>query len=351
MASRRNDRWLAALLGILFSLPGSIAFAADEPRTEPLRLSLVRGEGAGTCPDARVVAARVRDRLGRDPFSESAETAVEIVVAGQDGGYVARIRIRANGGALLGERTIASKESCDTLAAAVALAVALYVDPDAALRPPGPPARSAVATPALRPNEAAPPVAPTAVDAAPSPRPPTLDTLSGAEAPVRGAVLTAGVFAVENVLPVVAPGARIGAELLPVEHVHILVTGALLPEQRTGDGRYGFGLSAGGVGACVDVLASKRFELAPCATALLGEIHSVVYALVPTSPGDRFWGGVAAIARVRARVLSPLFVELGLGAWIPAVRYQFDVTGRSGPVLQETWAAPVVDFGVGAAFP
>jgi hypothetical protein len=336
---------LAAALGIACSLPGPIAFAAEGSRAEPLRLSLVREEAAGACPDVRAIAARVRSRLGRDPFSESAATAVEIVVTEQAGAYTARIRIRADGGALLGERTITSNESCDTLAAAVALAVALYVDPDAALRPHNP-SPASLEIPSPRPNDAAPPGAPAPGGPAPAP----LERPAIAP-PVPGAVLTSGALAAQNILPGIALAARIGAEVLLVARLHVLVTGALFPERKTADGRFGFGLAAGGLGACEDVLASRRFELAPCVTALVGEVHSVVYTLVPTFPGGRVWGGVEGIVRARIRVLPRLFVELGAGIWIPALRYQFDVTGRSAPILQETWAAPVVDFGAGVAFP
>src|SRR5262245_2251576 len=72
----------------------------------PVRLSVTRDEGAESCPDAREVARLVRARLGRNPFTDDARETAEVIVTRKDASFVARIRVRGDGGALLGERTI-----------------------------------------------------------------------------------------------------------------------------------------------------------------------------------------------------------------------------------------------------
>jgi hypothetical protein len=346
------QRWLAGGLGVAVSLSPGVAIADGAgPQAEPLRLSWVREETAGSCPDARAVAGRVRDRLGRDPFADSAEIAAEVVVAEQGGTFVARIRIRADGGALRGERIITSEGSCETLTAAVALALALYVDPEAALRPRNSGrAETAAAIPRVTPQAetragaAAPP--PTSIT------PPSVDAAEHAarEPLARGTSLSAGWLVGADLVPGVAPAARIAAEHQPMPRVHVLLGGAFFPEQRTSDGRFGFGLAAGGAGVCVDALATAFLEVGPCLSVLAGEIHAVVYTLDPTRPGGRFWMGTEALGRVRLRVLPPLFLDIGAGAWVPFVRHRFDVTGQPEKVFQEPALAPVVDLEIGATF-
>jgi len=338
-------RLFAWALGAASALRPAVARASDDAQGQALRLSWVREEPARSCPDARALARRVRARLGRDPFSDSAGTAAEVVVKTQGDELVARIQIRASDGALRGERTITSDGDCETLVAAVALAIALYIDPTAALAPHASEGSAPVAAPPAPPTPPTPPV-PTAIAAAP----PIPDPPPPVPRPWRGA-LSAGVFVSAGLLPGVGPGTRLGAELRPAARLRLMLTGALLPETRTDDGRFGFGLGAGGAGACADVVMTPLVELAPCLALLAGEIHAVVYTLEPTHPGGRFWAGAAALGRVRFHLLPHVFVELSAGAWAPFVRYRFEVSGRSEQVFQEPALAPVVDLGVGTAFP
>jgi hypothetical protein len=325
---------------VAFALLPKVAHADGAGPSSFFRLSWVREDSAESCPDARVVAQRVREHLGRDPFSESAGIAAEIVVAGQSGGFVARIRIRGEGSGLRGERILTSDENCDTLASAVALALAMYMDPNAALRPHAPEPQALVPS--------APPAAQQSAVALPAanlPEPSTDDSRG------HGGAVAGGVLVSNGLLPGLSPGARISAELRPLPRLRVLVTGGFLPEQHTADRRFAFGLAAGGAGACVDLVATPFVELAPCASILAGEIHSVVLVLSPTTPGGRLWMGAAALAQARFHVLPPLFVEIGAGAWIPFLRHTFEVTSWPQPIFQEAALAPVVDFGVGSEFP
>lgn len=350
MPSSAMRRLLVRPLLLVACAFGAGVSRADEPPTQPLRLSWVREATATTCPDARIVAGRVRERLGRDPFSDSAPTSAEVVVTARPGGFVAHIRIRDEQGALRGERTITSEESCDTLASATALALAIHIDPDAALRTPAsrPSPPAAIAAPlAIAPLPTAPP--PLAAPPTPPVPPPAHDraTPPGRAPFLRGGALSAGSFAASELVPGLAPGARITAELRPTSRVHALVVGVLVPERQTSDGHFAFGLAAGGPGACVDAVADRRLELAACAAVLAGEIHAVVYTLEPARPGGRFWVAGSVSARARFHLAPWLFIEGAAGAVVPFVRYAFDVVGRSGAVFQEAAFAPIADIGIG----
>ena len=303
-----------------------------------IRLSWVREEGAADCPDARVIEQRAKAWLGRDPFSPAAETAAEITVARRADGFVARIRVRGKDGVVVGERVLTSEEPrCETLASAVAFALALQVDPEAALRPKRlakvePPPRAAPAAPAP-PERTAKPVEP--------PR----------RTSPREASLSVGAVAVAGLVPGLAGGARLAAGLAWTPRWRVVLSTLLVPEQRTADRSVGFGLSALGAGACLDLLDGSVAQLAPCAELHGGEVHALVYALEPAPPGTRFWSAASAAARLKFRVFKPLSVELGAGLVLPFTRPRFQVEGRSDTVFRQSIVAPTADVSLGLTFP
>ncbi len=250
--------------------------------------------------------------------------------------YVARIRIRDQDGAVVGERVLTSEEPrCDTLASAVAFALAVQVDPEAAIRPKRAAPIAPLAPPVPKPVERPEPVTP----------PPAPSTTSIEASVSAGAVITSGL------LPGGAPGARLAAGLGWRRGFQLVVSGLVLPESRTADRTFGFGLTALGAGACVDLLRSALLELAPCAELHGGELHALVYVLEPAPPGSRFWAGASATARLKLRTLAPFTVELGAGVVVPFTRPRFEVEGRAGTVFQQAVVAPVADLAVGVSFP
>jgi len=299
-----------------------------------MRVSWVRDEGATDCPGVRVVEERTRSWLGRDPFLPTATTTAEILVTGREGSFAARIRIRGENGVVVGERLIASEDrSCDTLVSAVALALAIQIDPDAAFGP------------KRTPSPASPPAA--------SPPPPDSTSKESRSAPSlpREASLSAGSFLSSGLVPGFAFGARVVGSLAWLPRWHVLVSGTFVPERTTSDGRFAFGLAFAGVGGCFSALEGTVARLAPCVEVHAGEIHALVYTLEPTPPGGRFWAGASAIVRAQLRVLRPLLVEVGAGVMVPVTRTRFAVTGHPETVFQEPIVAPTADVSVGLTFP
>jgi hypothetical protein len=323
---------------------------ADPAPNETIRLSWVRDDTAAACPDARVVADRVRARIGRDPFSDVATTAAEVSVERAGDAFVAHVRIRGADGAMRGERTIRSEESCDTAASAVALALALFVDPDAALRPP--PATSLSPSPPSSPTPTPTPTPATAPATATPTATATSDSVPTRPVPfIRAGSGALGAFTAPGLLPGAGWGARVTADFNLLPRLHLLATGLFLPEEPTTGGGFAFGISAFGAGGCFDLVESASFQLAPCASLLAGEIHAVVYSLQPLPPGGRIWGAGQGAARARLQVFSSLFLEADIGLFVPLVRYAFSVVGQNTPVFQETVVVPTAELAMGLSFP
>jgi hypothetical protein len=316
------------------TLLGSSSSAAQEP-APLMRLSWVREEAAKSCPDVRSVERTVRERLGRDPFADSAELAAEVWLSRDGAGFVARIQLRGQNGELQGERSLRSDGSCDTLADAVALALALSIDPDAALAPrPAPPQAApaeARAQQLARPNQTKP-----RETAAPAPRLPA-------------GSLSASMLGAHGLLPGIALAARLEGELALGPRFRLFATGAFFPEQSTAGGDFAFGLSTGGLGGCLD-FAFGRISVAPCAAIVAGQLHSVVRNGEPTRPGAHLWTAASALARLRVTLLPALFLELSAGAFVPFRAEEFRVMGRSQTVFRQTAVAPVLGLGMGTTF-
>jgi hypothetical protein len=346
----------------------TVAAAGQADTTDQtIRLSWVRSDEAAACPDAQIVMDRVRTRLGKDPFSERARTAAEVLVERNADGFVAHVRVRSADGTLAGERTLRSSESCDTLASAVAFALALFIDPNAALGPPAVPApvqpepsRPTIPSPAAPPPAVPlpavplpavpPPVSPPAQSsppdfASPSVRQPTA---------VRASIATAaGALVAPGLLPGAGWGPLLRAEVEVVARVSLGGQAVLLPEERTSDGEFGFGVSAMGARGCVDILSNGVLRLAPCAGVWAGEIYAVVFpkTLLALPPGGRAWGSAEVSARARLRIVGPLFAEVEGGIFIPFARYPFSVKGQVNAVFQESAVVPTGSLALGVSFP
>jgi hypothetical protein len=153
-----------------------------------------------------------------------------------------------------------------------------------------------------------------------------------------------------GLLPGLAPGlswsTEIGGDLVRA------TGGALwLPEAKTDDGAFAFGLTAGWLGACVEQVRAPPFAVAGCGSALAGAIHAVVYAIEPTFPGDRPWAALALSERLRVELSPPIVLELGVDLIAPLTRHRFLVAGDPTPVLVEPPLAVTWSTGVGVSIP
>lgn len=323
--------------------------AAASPSAAKVRLSVAREAGAEACPSASALSDAVTARLGRNPFVESAEEQVEVTFhadASGTGSMRAEIRIRNADGRLAGERTLSAQagSSCETLGAAAALAIALHIDPDAALSKPAQPKPTAEPLPS------------------PSPPPPPAQPVPTVPAPPRSAgtqtIFEAGVGWWSEGLPGVSPVVLLGGGAEVVPSFWLRLSGMMAPEQRSTDRRFAFGLTAGFLGACYDVVkvgSPERgrgpfFSVAPCANLGFGELHAVVFTLVPTEPGTRLWVAGDVEALIRFSPVAPLDFELGLGAVAPFVRHRFYVIGETSTVFQQPPLVPIGKLTVGVHF-
>lgn len=293
-------------------------------------LSVVRGEGAGSCPSGAEFERRVSTRLGRVPFTANAEQVIEATLTRREEGWRASITLRDASGVVRGQRELeASGTDCAPLAEATTLALALTIDPDAALAPPG----TSEASPpeALAPpTSAAPPACPALACPRPSPCPACSAPRPASSLVMAGALhgaLTGGML----------PGAAPGVELT-VEAGSSRVRGRLgllyLPERSAEDPRFGFGLTTASAGACGAVSPLPALELALCADLQLGAIHAVVHELEPLEPGDQLWFAAAMGPRLRLQGPASVFVEIGVAAVVPILDRTFSVAGFDEPVFE-----------------
>ena len=133
------------LCGFGLALTGAEAVSA-RVRKPPAHVALDyrRLPGAERCPTKRALEAQVSEILHQRPFTRKAPRTIRCVLRGADGGIAARVELRdARSRRVLGVRELSgSGPGCEELGSAVALAIALAIDP-LAKPPPRPPPASA----------------------------------------------------------------------------------------------------------------------------------------------------------------------------------------------------------------
>jgi hypothetical protein len=323
---------------------------ADERAQPSVRLVWVREESAEGCSDGAAIARSVSARLGKNVFSDSATTSIEGVIERAGKGWLAHLYLRGADGHLAGVRHPSSEgPDCAALDAAAALAVALAIDPQATLRLPAaadipssyapPTATHAVVLTAALPKEDA--------------RSPAQQLPAIAVDPWQrpgGSEFTGRALLGVGLMPHAAAGVGLSATVA-IGHWAAATVGALYwPEVHTADGDFAFGLTAGWVGGCARS-SGARAGASVCGKVLLGAIHSVVFALEPTDPGDRAWAGAALSAQARLRLFGPVMAEFGIEGIAPMTRQRFLVRGRSDPVFQQEPIAGVGFAGLGVTIP
>jgi hypothetical protein len=329
---------------------------ADPSAPESFRLVWVRGERTDACADGPAIAQRVTARLGRDVFRESAARSIEGVIQHEGNHWEAHIYVRDEKGQLSGSRIIdSSATDCASIEAAVTLAIALTIDPDAALGPAPPPAPAP--TPTLTPASAAPapPSAPAlVVPPCPveRPCPPIRPPLSPRVPPV--SVIARGLVAV-GLLPGVSAGYALAVELPAYRALHAMAGIDVFPETSTDANKFSFGVTTGWLGPCIAPLRGERTELRVCGKLSLGAIHSVVdaRALVPFAPGERFWAAGSLSLAGRRHLFGPVLVEAGAELFIPITQenYELQQSGTTTSVFTQGVVAGAAFLGLGLSIP
>jgi len=276
------------------------------------RLQVVRADGAGSCPSASVIEHDVAQRLGRNPFSETGERGIEVMLQHTDSKWSAKLYLRIDASDADSARLIESDApDCAELGKSVTLAVALAIAPELPPPPPAAPAPPLVCPP---PPPLPPPPAPK----------PTL----------HGEVSLRALFS-PNLLPHDSLGASL-AVTVRGDLVGASFGGLFYPENKlqAGDAQLGFGVSAAFVSGCLWARVHDP-QVWSCIGARVGALHSVVYAPQPERPGDRFWWAASSELGLRQHFLGRAFVELGAAAVFPLLRHRFEVDASSSPVYEQ----------------
>ncbi|MFT3770423.1 MAG: hypothetical protein QM820_33770 [Minicystis sp.] len=343
-----------ALLGAALALCPAAARAECLPGAADV--SWVRLEGAESCPAAARIRADVARRVGTAVGGPGEGRSIDAVVQGGPGRWTAQIRTRGCG-AEEAVREITSKApTCEPIASAATLVIALAIDPSAALGPPRAAEAPAPAAPRL------PPFPPPAPPQLPPPWPPQAPVAAPPPAPVAApppptarveATVTLRGLATVGLLPVIGLGLALSAEWSVTPLVTVTTDLAWLPERRMANPTYGFGMTVGSMGACLEVLRFTTVSLGPCGRVLGGAIDAVLYtnpAITPVAPGQRAWAGLGVGARLAVRVVGPLRAEAGLDAIAPLTRYAFALEKPATPVFQQPPVTGALFLGAGVTF-
>lgn len=300
----------------------ALALAARPALADPARarLAWVRGVGADECPGPDAVRAAVTARLGYDPTAApDPARSVEVVVSRSAGGpsWTAEIYLRDAAGALVAERRLESRAArCDELVDAVAFAVALGLDGDAAA--------ARAATPAI---EAAPrcPTCPVCPPAPPAPAP-------RARRAARWSVVSEAVAGV-LVGPLASPALELSLRLSvrPPRWPRIYLDLAGSPEVTTAarGGQALSSLAAGALGVCPWAPRLGAFELGLCAGVRGGVLRVAGRGFAVDRIEERPWVALDLGLRARWDLTRALHLALTLEGTVPFVRDTLVVDGAA----------------------
>jgi hypothetical protein len=241
--------------------------------------------------------------------------------------------------------------SCEALADATAIILALMIDPTALAAPvaPSPPLPAPPAAPV--------PVPPPPPVPLPAPAPRSSPVTAPAAAVPTSAVrprfhLVAWALADTGTLPGVTFAAggtaalSLGAVRLELGAGAFPGRSAVLAQRTTAGGDVS--LVAGTAGLCYSVLASGRFELSPCLALEVGRLHATGFGVSNPGEGSALWSALEPGARLAWSPLARLAVVLRAGASVPFTRPRFVLAGlavhRPGPVAGRAGGGVEVTF-------
>lgn len=173
------------------------------------RLVYSRSTDAASCPDEQALRRAVAARIGYDPFFAWATRTIVAGVTRRDGVYLATVELVDEAGTSHGARELRAEGECTELLDAVALAIAIAIDPQSLTRQPAaaPPPVPGPAAPEERRDTVPSMGAPATVDA-PEPAHPAVPPV----APLH-VELAAGAVASGGVAPAPAVGLALSGGL------------------------------------------------------------------------------------------------------------------------------------------
>jgi hypothetical protein len=360
---RRSRVRAAALLSLV--LPAVAAVALPTAFAQPASFSL-SWQAPASCPDEAHVRHAVEQLLGEGPPPPAHVSARAVVEQTASGHWNVRLTTVRDGAS--GERVVES-ESCQSLADATALILALTIDPErVAARAPGASAAAsssvAAPTPALTsPSASAPASAPASVSASVPPPPPpppsavpttapsaappveSSSTRQGAPGPTLFA-LFAQVGGDVGTLPRAAFAIG-GGVALTLGRFRVEGYGTYLPPQATYAATLqslgtNVDLLAGGLRGCFFPLVGS-LEAGGCAGLELGELHghgfgpslpNRYYSFTPSDAGG-LWVAPTLSGRISWRIARAFALVFDVGILVPVQRDTFVIDNLGGAALHE----------------
>ncbi len=291
------------------------------------------------CPDEAHVQRAVRELLGGDDPATShvdARARVERVAEGTWREHLTTVRDGTTG-----ERVF-DAGSCNSLADATALIVALAIDPQRVQTGAG----SAATTEA-----SATAAATTALAPEPDHVPPPIAARTHAPAPSSLFAAFAAISGDLGTLPRAAYGLHLGAALL-FPRARLELYGGYWPAQQAHDpvvagGGGELSLSAGGMRGCW-VPLSGTFVLAACPGLELGLLHGQGTGLRTPQTSDGLWFAATILGRVTWRITRSWSLLLDVSLVVPFVRDTFTIDQQtieqSAPVEGRASVGPELQF-------
>jgi len=299
-------------LRLLVAAASGTSFAAAQTHSPRAALVVTRGEGAQDCPDSVLLAERVRGvagasvisaELGSTPF----ETWVQVAITRNFSGYSAQI---STSGSRHGSRALEDLgPSCASLADAIAVTLAIFLDPYANVLPP------AIAPPPSVPQRTQMPRA-TRAEGAPPSRRLFLDA---------GAGLTLNVL--QNVMPLLAGSA--GLYLNPNWSLS-LGGGFVLSDRVTSPGgEVELSLAYADLRGCGRALGqTEGAHLDWCLAAMIGSLRGTGLGYADRSSQRAAWLAVAVGPEIVLPFTRSLSWTLTGHAVLPVIRNGFDVQAK-----------------------
>jgi len=342
---------------VLLGVTGtSVAARATEPRAEHPTVVLGyqrSGTAVKVCPDEATFRALVAARLGYDAFGDGGndQNALALRVEfRRQGALVSGSLVLTAHGAPRGGRTLdAAPADCYELAASLALAAAVAIDPQGALAQktgaaPGQPSPSSEpAPPATASLSRPPPPSPQPATASPSP---PLPPLPPAETTARAGFLNAGAVVSVGIQPGPAPGLRIGGGLRRGAWSVGLEVAAFLPSER--EQSYGTVSAHTLYGSLLPCLhpGSSRWTFDVCAVVSAGALFSHGEGVTRSrTVTDRH---TTVGARVGLTLRASEAMSFTLNAEAPVALSRVHLMVDDAGVSREAWAARRVGFIGGA---
>ena len=324
-------KWLGVLAALVAL--GVTTLSAAQSQAPRASLVVTRSEGAQDCPDAVALAEQVRaiagsDVLGARLVTTPIETWIQVAVARDFSGYKVQI---AAFGRHHGARTLEDLgPGCASLADAIAVTLAIFLDPYAS---------SPSAAPAPPPRAAAPPrPAPKAHVQRARPWLPrlTLDAAAGI-----------GVSLLEHSEPLLT--GNIGVRFDPRWSLAAGGTFVFPDTKSTGSGDVTLKLSYAYLLGCGRALGNNDgTRLDWCAAPLLGSLGGTGKNYQHNSSGRSVWLAIAAGPRVVFPFSRTLAWVLGGQGVVPLVRQGFDAENKGvrSNLYRSTSVAGLISLGI-----